>query len=816
MNIKYDNTVKKKVKWTNPKRTIFRDMDGSLTGILKGGWVTPYYPHLEVKECKKDVEIWDTGILCENTVSLRRLAFHGIIPTSINSQDLKIQNIPTFNPIDPLLISNAERYSIIKWKELKNPSNSWTSAFVTGYNYFLTFGLGLNFNNLQIERSLFDETDRSINLAFNYSMRRDDFSVVNSIAYSETPDLNSFDNPEKFNYISDILAFGSYKNMISKSFLALRVNGKGSSNVRITAIQCKGGCQVEPPVQVAQESFTRRWSDVNNWPNSKLPVDNDVVIIKPEWLMILDVPTAKLKNITINGVLTFDNTKDNLILSSHIILIKDGRLEIGTEANPFTRKAEINLLGDKFTPNLYLDNSQQLSNKILANLNELSIFGEDRKPYKSKLLETASPGNNFIFVEKNLKWKTDDEIVIATTSYSNDENEVFKIVSYDSTTGRIVLPGNLKYRHFGNPTSPPIPDNPTDNLFNPDERGDVFMITRNIRIKGSEDWGCNVASVSTMSGLFRYNGKMNITHVEFQHCGQVDTEFPALLFSNTNSDITSNVKFNSFNLMKFTAVYFKTSSNINFEENILSNPRKYGIFTSNSKNINIINNIVSNLVNRPLTKQLAINDAIDVSACFYICQEGTICEKNILKGNLCAGSQFIGFQMDAYDCSTNLIDSNTGYNTAYTCAHGFLIMNQLKRNCIKGGNIISMRNYIDGYVSNPKVDESYHENIISIGDMNGVTILSGTSNIFTKKYGKRFLIMGQSLVNPLCIPDEHSLKKIQVGFYISVSSVGSMKIPLNKLSFPLQSPKSDGAISSFFEGRQFTFSNFIGINILII
>ena len=49
-----------------------------------------------------------------------------------------------------------------------------------------------------------------------------------------------------------------------------------------------------------------------------------------------------------------------------------------------------------------------------------------------------------------------------------------------------------------------------------------------------------------------------------------------------------------------------------------------------SKNINIINNIVSNLVNRPLTKQLAINDAIDVSACFYICQEGTICEKNIL------------------------------------------------------------------------------------------------------------------------------------------------------------------------------------------
>jgi parallel beta-helix repeat protein len=403
--------------------------------------------------------------------------------------------------------------------------------------------------------------------------------------------------------------------------------------------------------------------------------------------------------------------------------------------------------------------------------------------------------------------------VIATTSYSNDENEVFKIVSYDISTGKITLSGNLKYLHFGsNSITAPISDNPTIPLINPDERGDVFMITRNIKIKGSEDWGCNVASLSTTAGLFRYNGRMNVTNVEFQNCGQVDTEYPALLFSNTNHLIASNVKYNSFNSMKFSAVYFRTSSNINFEENIIYNPRKYGIYTMNSNNINILNNIVSNLVNRPITPQLSINKIIDISACFYICQEGTTCEKNILKGNLCAGSQLIGYQMEGFDCSTNLNEQNFGYNTAYACGHGFIIMNQLKRTCIKGGNVISLRNYIDGYTSNPIVEESYHENIISIGDMSGITILSGSTNKSTKKYGKSFLVMGQSLANPLCIPDIYSKGKKQVGFYISVTSKGGLKNPLNKLDFPLQSPMSDGALSSFFDGKQFTFSNFIGIN----
>ena len=137
-------------------------------------------------------------------------------------------------------------------------------------------------------------------------------------------------------------------------------------------------------------------------------------------------------------------------------------------------------------------------------------------------------------------------------------------------------------------------------------------------------------------------------------------------------------------------------------------------------------------------------------------------------------------------------------------------MNQSNKSCIKGGNAISMRNFKDGYVSNPKVIESHHENIISIGDMNGVTILSGSSQLSTKKFGRRFLIMGQSQMKNLCIPDQFSKGKMQVGFYISVTSKGGLTSPLNKLDFPLKSPMSDGAFSSFFEAHHFTFSNFIG------
>ena len=45
-NIKLFN-CKTMVEWIGLKREIFEDIDGSLTGQQGGGWVTPFYPHLE-------------------------------------------------------------------------------------------------------------------------------------------------------------------------------------------------------------------------------------------------------------------------------------------------------------------------------------------------------------------------------------------------------------------------------------------------------------------------------------------------------------------------------------------------------------------------------------------------------------------------------------------------------------------------------------------------------------------------------------------------------------------------------------------------
>jgi len=823
-NIKYDSSVVKKIRWAQPRRAIFRDLDGTLTGIgNSGGWVTPYYPHLLTKECKRDAT-WDDAIICDNTVQIRRVSLYELNPSTINGQDLKILNIPKLVPLDPLLLTDLTKYSNIKYKEKKDPSNAWTTAFITGYNYVLTFGLGLNFDSLSIIRSnMWESLDKPINLLFNYSYRRDDFSILgydnstNSYKIDQINDISIFENPGLKQSISDNLSYGAFKNYIEKNYLALRINSlnpKFYSNLKlsVTAIQCKNNdCGSQPPTNNVQENFIRKWSDPTNWPNNKIPNDGDDVEIKSGWQMVLDVSTKNLNQLTINGYLVFNNTVDDLSLNANIILIKDGRLEIGNKDNPYKKKATINLLGDKFSKNLLIDNTQQLTNKILANLNELLIFGENRGPYKTRLLSSVKPGDKKIYVEKNLKWLIGDEIIVSTSSYAHNETEKFTISNYDSSTGELILSKPLLYNHYGSIDSLPLPNNPTFPLINPDERTEVFMLTRNIKIKGSQDWGCNIISISSKTPNFVYNGKMNISNVEINYCGQTDTEFYALQFLNTNSLIPSIVTDVSFNYNNYAAVAVIKSSNIIFENNLIYGAKKFGFNIKDSSNIKIYNNTVSQLNNRVFPEQLKKNKIIDMNACFHVCQEGLSCNNVNLFDNVCAGSEFVGFIMESLDCTVDL--KLNGFNTAYSCEIGFMITNLLKKKCIKGGNVVSMRNWGNGYATNPLAESSYHENIISIGDKTGISILSAADSkvIGTRKNADKIMILGQSLKNPMCIPinfcnPNNSPVCTQQGFVISVSSISEMNLPLNDMSLPLENPRGDASFGSFFDGNFFTFT----------
>src|SRR4029450_10609286 len=242
-------------------------------------------------------------------------------------------------------------------------------------------------------------------------------------------------------------------------------------------------------------------SDPATWPDKKVPAKDDVVTIEKDMNVILDVSPPPLHGITLNGTLSFADNKD-LELTTEWIMVH-GALEIGTEAKPHTRKATIT-----FTDNVKAEDfggmggNDRSDRGIMIMGGTLSLHG-DRKNTWTKLANTATAGSTSIQVLDASGWRVGDEIVLASTDFDPRQAERRTISAIKGNT--ITLDRKLEYMHFGKIT------------FDVDERGEVAMLTRNIRLQASAD-----AEQSFFGGHVMAMGasKMFVEGVEFQRMGQ--------------------------------------------------------------------------------------------------------------------------------------------------------------------------------------------------------------------------------------------------------------------------------------------------------
>src|SRR5512138_3774469 len=239
-----------------------------------------------------------------------------------------------------------------------------------------------------------------------------------------------------------------------------------------------------------------RWSDRASWPDKKVPRAGDKVTIAAGKEVILDVSPPPLGGVTINGRLTFADNAD-LELTTEWVMVH-GELAIGTEASPYTHKATITL-----TNNVKDEQMMGMGGRgIMLSGGTLNLHG-DRTNTWTKLAKTAEAGSNSIEVLNAAQWRTGDEIVLASTDFDPRQAERRTIASISGNT--ITLDKNLDYMHFGKIT------------FDVDERGEVGLLTRNIRLQASAD-----AEQSFFGGHVMAMGasKMFVEGVEFQRMGQ--------------------------------------------------------------------------------------------------------------------------------------------------------------------------------------------------------------------------------------------------------------------------------------------------------
>ncbi len=244
-----------------------------------------------------------------------------------------------------------------------------------------------------------------------------------------------------------------------------------------------------------------KWSDAATWPNRKVPVAGDKVTIDAGKEVVLDVNTPALAGVTVNGKLSFANTADVELTTEWIML--HGELEIGTEKAPHTRKATIT-----FTNNIKDEDisgaggNNKVDRGIMLMGGTLNLHGNQTNTW-TKLSNTAAAGATSIEVLNAAGWKVGDEIVLASTDFDPRQAERRTIAAIRGNT--ITLDKKLDYMHFGKIT------------FDVDERGEVAMLTRNIKLQASAD-----AEQSFYGGhvMAMVGSKMFVEGVEFNRMGQ--------------------------------------------------------------------------------------------------------------------------------------------------------------------------------------------------------------------------------------------------------------------------------------------------------
>jgi hypothetical protein len=249
-------------------------------------------------------------------------------------------------------------------------------------------------------------------------------------------------------------------------------------------------------VAQAADVKATKWSDRATWPDRKVPAAGAKVEIPSGKEVILDVSTPALASLTIHGKLTFADNAD-LELSTEWIMLH-GELQIGTEARPHTRKATITL-----TDNVKNEQMMGMGDRgIMISGGTLNLHGNRTNTW-TKLAKTAEAGSRSIEVLNAGQWQVGDEVILASTDFDPRQAERRTIAAISGNA--LTLDKPLQYMHFGKVT------------YDVDQRGEVGLLTRNIKIQASPD-----AEQSYKGGhiMAMVTSRMFVSGVELNRMGQ--------------------------------------------------------------------------------------------------------------------------------------------------------------------------------------------------------------------------------------------------------------------------------------------------------
>ena len=227
--------------------------------------------------------------------------------------------------------------------------------------------------------------------------------------------------------------------------------------------------------------FVDLWSSPFTWGGGPLPQEDDFVVIPRGQTLLLDVNTPILSYILIQGgELIFDPEKGDNEVSLHTqggLITSGGRLQIGTEDEPFLAKTELVLYGHVLSTEIPVYGAKTLALRE----GEIDMHGKPINVTWTKLASTAQAGATQIELQDYVEWEVGGKIVLASTSFSQRENEEHTIVGITAGAQGSILTLNesLRYEHISVQQT-------IDGRYI-DTSGEVGYLTRNIVVRGNNN-----------------------------------------------------------------------------------------------------------------------------------------------------------------------------------------------------------------------------------------------------------------------------------------------------------------------------------------
>jgi hypothetical protein len=249
--------------------------------------------------------------------------------------------------------------------------------------------------------------------------------------------------------------------------------------LRISTLVIKVASKGDVALQQKLFRYVSMWTDDTTWGGEFAPMEMESVYVPTGLNLFVDIDTTPMLNaLIVEGSLIFAPELDpnhHRTFDAHIIFVRNGKMEVGTEEFPYTSKITITMHSDLLDPYLPI-----YGNKVIGcRYCELDMHGPERIPTWTMMEETAEVGANQITLKQEVDWVVGELIGVASTDYNGRHAEKRTIIAIDKTIPEkpvITMDKPFEYKHYA--ATEAYGDDTID------MRAEVGLLSRNVKFQG--------------------------------------------------------------------------------------------------------------------------------------------------------------------------------------------------------------------------------------------------------------------------------------------------------------------------------------------